>query len=196
VYKGSNLKVSSDEFKRSEIETLLIHECQQGNIRSEEKLYRHFYGYVTAISLRYASDKADAQEIVDDTFMKVFSNIGKFDPQQPFKGWLRKITVNTAIDHLRRNKRYVHMIDIDHVSVSSNECAVSKLSAEDLMQMISQLPDLQRFTFNMYEIEGYNHQEIAQQLDITESSSRVYLTRAKQRLRELSEIYFGKGNGR
>ncbi|NJN25323.1 MAG: RNA polymerase sigma factor [Cyclobacteriaceae bacterium] len=149
-----------------------------------------------AICLRYASDKKDAQEITNDTFMKVFSHINKFDLQQSFKGWLRKITINSALDHLRRNKRHSHYIEIDHFFVTSNESAFSKLSAEDLLQIIALLPDIQRYTFNLYEIEGYSHQEIATQLGIPESSSRVYLTRAKQRLRELCHAYFGIDNGR
>lgn len=195
MYKESNLELSSDELKRSEIETQLVQACQQGIKNSQEKLYKHFYGYVMAISLRYASGKAEAQEITDDTFMKVFSHIDKFDLLQPFKSWLRRIAVNTAIDHHRKNKRHHQTMDVENVAVPSYECTISKLTAEDVLQMIRQLPELQRFTFNLYEIEGYSHQEIAKQLGISESSSRVYLTRAKQKLRALCQIYLGGDHG-
>src|SRR5690606_33199021 len=98
--------------------------------------------------------------------------------------------------HHRKNKRHIQVMDVSVLSLPSDECTIEKMTAGDLLRIIQQLPELLRITFNLYEIEGYSPQEIARQLGISESSSRVYLTRAKQKLRALCQVYVTGEHGR
>lgn len=173
---------------REEAEIILG--CVRKIERNQELLYKRYYGYVMSISLSYSSNREIAQEIVDDTFMKVFDSIKSFDTTQPFKGWLRKITINTAIDHLRKNKKFTHHLDLyEYTNEVPSIETIDQLAINDIHKLIANLPDILRVVFNLYEIEGYSHKEIAALINIAESSSRTYLTRAKDRLRELVVKY-------
>ncbi|HMR15021.1 RNA polymerase sigma factor [Mariniflexile maritimum] len=175
---------------KKEEDVEIIFGCIKKIRKDQELLYKKYYGYIMSISLSYASNREIAQEIVDDTFMKVFDSIKSFDINQPFKGWLRKITINTAIDHLRKNKKFTHHLDLYELNgeLPSIE-AIDKLTVDDIHKLIAQLPDMLKVVFNLYELEGYNHKEIAAVLNIAESSSRTYLTRAKERLRDVVVKY-------
>lgn len=169
-----------------EEEAEIILGCVKKNRANQEILYKKYYGYVMAISLSYCSNRELAQEVVDDTFMKVFDSIKAFDINQSFKGWLRKITIHTAIDHLRKNKKFKNHLNLyQYYGELPNVEMVDQLTIDDIHKLIAELPDMLRVVFNFYEMEGYNHKEIAEFLNIAESSSRTYLTRAKERLRSL-----------
>lgn len=161
--------------------------------KSKAFLYRKYYGYIMAIVIRYMKHEMEAEEMTNECFVKIFKKIKTFslhdDPtilEKTFKSWIARIAVNTSIDALRVRKQ-VHMIDdlssgdTIHLSVENE----SKLEYEDILALIRRLPDIQRSIFNLYEIEGYSHEEIGKQLNIPESTSRTYLTRAKQKLRKL-----------
>lgn len=159
-------------------------------------IYKSFYGYLIAVILRYVKERADAEELVNDSFIKIFKNIHTFrhpqdvsQLQNAFKAWSAKISSRTAIDHLRSRKTYLNVDDIpEDQQLTTPETAVSQLNVQDIMKLLNALPDTHRIIFNMYEIEGFSHDEIAKTLDIPVSSSRVYLTRAKNKLRELYSI--------
>ncbi|MDD4922873.1 MAG: sigma-70 family RNA polymerase sigma factor, partial [Bacteroidales bacterium] len=160
---------------------------------SQGLLYKRFFGYALSIAMIYNNSREDALEIVNDGFMKVFSEIEKYDRSQPFKGWLRKIVINTSIDRLRKKRS--QYLSLDHESEvlqmrDGNADAVSNLTAQDVLKLLNKLSDAQRVVFCLFEIEGFSHFEIAGQLHIPESSSRVLLTRAKKQLRELFPLYF------
>ncbi len=167
----------------------------QGCIRKKEKfqeiLYKRFFGYALSVALMYSRQRNEALEVVNDSFVKVFSNIGKYDPTKPFRGWLRKIVINTSIDNLRRSTKA-------HLHVEAEKCpipdetpnAISHLAAQDIIEILNLLPHYHKTVFCLFEIEGYSHDEIAEQLGIPTSSSRVYLTRAKQQLRELFPVNY------
>ncbi|MBN2172575.1 MAG: sigma-70 family RNA polymerase sigma factor [Bacteroidales bacterium] len=175
----------------------IIRNCKTGRLRHQEVFYRHFYGYVMGISLRYAYTRTDASEIVNDSFLKVFRNIKKYDEELSIKPWLRKITVNTAIDYYRKNARFEPVLEIEQaVNESFDENQVDQLIYEDLKKLLDDLPEIYRLIFNLYEIDGYTHQEIAKKLDINESTSRSYLTRAKKKMRVLVEKFFERKNER
>ncbi|MEN6619443.1 MAG: RNA polymerase sigma factor [Rikenellaceae bacterium] len=164
-------------------------------------LYKKFFGYALSVAMLYTNHRNDAIEIVDDSFIKVFSEIERFDMSQPFKGWLRKIVINSSIDRLRRNNRVSLLLDTDTLSAqfqsqsqSQSPEVISHLTAKEIITMLNCLPGIHKTVFCLYEIEGYNHEEIARQLSIPISSSRVYLARAKQRLRELYQVYFNSNH--
>ncbi|NCD67932.1 RNA polymerase sigma factor [Mucilaginibacter agri] len=164
----------------------LISQCKKGSLKYQELLYKQFYGYAMGISLRYSYNRDDALEAVNDAFIKVFNAIGNYDTNKVFKAWLRTIVVNTAIDRRRKDMKHQLNLELDdNIQLHSNHNAAGRLNAEDIIKMLEALPPIQRTIFNMYEIDGYNHDEIAETLDIPPSSSRVYLSRAKEKLRNI-----------
>jgi len=168
----------------------LIKGCKQYDPDSQEMLYKKYYGYAMAIALKYCSKKDDANEVVNDSFMKVFENIQSFEISRPFKPWLRRIIINTSIDKTRKLKRHSNHMEFEdeHGDVKIN--GETELTVKQIYRLINRLSTMHKFVFNLYEIEGYSHSEIAEMLDIGESSSRTYLFRAKRELRQLYQTYF------
>lgn len=168
----------------------IIDGCRANKSSSQEKLYKKFYGYALAVALTYCCTREDAVEVVNDSFIKVFKNIRTFISSEPFRPWLRKIVVHTSIDKIRANKKFHHHVEAEDMQQASRVDIESDLTAKQMYALLNELPDLLRLVFNMYEIEGYSHREIAARLEIAESSSRTYLTRAKARLRHLYRKFF------
>jgi RNA polymerase sigma-70 factor (ECF subfamily) len=171
----------------------LIEGCKNNDINCQEMLYKHFFGYALTIGMRYLGDRSEAIDVVDDSFIKIFEKIRTYDNDQNFQSWLRRIVINTAIDKFRQNQiqktkeRKINGEDILHKSIIETD---SGLCSNEILKLLNGLPHLHRIVFNMYELEGYSHKEIADKLKIPESSSRTYLTRAKKELRELYQKYF------
>lgn len=169
----------------------VIQGCIRKSEKSQEILYKKFFGYALSVALIYNHQRSDALEVVNDSFMKVFSKIGKYDTTKPFQGWLRKIVINSSIDHLRRNNRNNQFVEPEKYPVpDETPGAIQHLAAEDIIKILNLLPHFHKTVFCLYELEGYSHEEIALQLGIPESSSRVYLTRAKKQLRELFPVNY------
>jgi len=137
--------------------------------------------------MRYTNNRDEAYDILQDTFIKVFEKITSYKNEGSFEGWLKRICVNTALDHIRRNKMDKFIDDVDDVQfkLSSNQGAIDELLAEDLMQVLQSLPVGYRTVFNMYVIDGYSHKEIAEQLNITESTSKSQFSRARAILQKI-----------
>lgn len=166
-------------------ERKLIQNCKKGDISSHERLYKHFYGYAMGVGLRYIFNREDALEVVNDSFIKVFHSICTFNEENSFKPWLRRIIVNTAIDRRRKDLKYLHNVDLEQAEqVGIGAHIIERLTAQDILKLLDHLPDIQRMVFNLYEIDGYSHEEIATTLNIPASSSRTYLSRAKERLKK------------
>jgi RNA polymerase sigma-70 factor (ECF subfamily) len=181
------------ESRKEENIDVIIQGCIRKREKYQELLYKKFFGYALSVAMIYNRQRNEAIEVVDDSFVKVFSNIGNYDPSKPFRGWLRKIVINTSIDHLRRNHKDHLFVEADRSVIQDETPSVlSHLSAQDIIGMLNRLPHFHKTVFCLYEIEGYNHEEIAEQLGIPTSSSRVYLTRAKQQLRELFPVNYLK----
>jgi len=171
----------------SEVE--LVKKCKSGELKYQEMLYKHFYNYAMGIGMRYLSNRDEAMEVVNDSFIKVFKGIQFFNETQPFKAWLRRIVVNTSIDLRRKNLKYYAQLDLDKASHTGHPPeAIDRLLVKDILNLLDGLPETHRMVFNMYEIDGYNHDEISSMLNIPASSSRVYLSRAKEKLRRCLTI--------
>lgn len=170
---------------RSIAEEEIISQCKTGSLRYQELLYKHFYGYAMGISLRYSLNRDDALEVVNDAFIKVFNAINNYNSDKPFKAWLRTILVNTAIDRRRKDLKFQLHVELEHATPLSNANAIESLNAQDILKLMKELPPIQLAIFNLYEIDGYSHDEIAGLLTIPASSSRVYLSRAKEKLRNV-----------
>jgi RNA polymerase sigma factor (sigma-70 family) len=167
-------------------ENELIERCRSGSLKYQELLYKRFYGYAMGISLRYSLSRDDAMEVVNDSFIKVFNSIGSYNIDKPFKAWLRVIVVNTAIDRRRKDIKLQLNVELDSASpLIANVGAIDVLNAQDILNLMKKLPAMLLAIFNLYEIDGYNHDEIADMLNIPVSSSRVYLSRAKEKMRKI-----------
>ncbi len=177
--------------KQKTSEAGIVNNCNSGKLKHQEALYQYFYSYAMGICLRYAYTKTDASEIVNDSFLKVFKNIKKYKDEFPFKPWFKKIIVNTAIDYYRKNARFASMLEIEEAENEDfNIEQIDNLAFEDLKKILDSLPEMYRLVFNLYEIEGFTHGEIAKKLALDVSTSRSYLARAKKKLRILVEKHF------
>ncbi len=179
---------------KSALEDCLAHQTE----RSQSFLYKRFYGYMMAVSLRYIKNEMEAEDIVNESFVKIFRKLSNFEIledesalEKSFKGWIARITVNTSIDKLRAQKVTLDIDDINELEIENNSVAISSnLEVNDILKLLNKLPEIQRMIFNLYEIEGYSHDEISKQLNIPDSTCRTYLTRAKARLRMLYQEQF------
>lgn len=178
--------------KQEENDIHIIKGCQKQEGKSQQVLYQKYYGYAMSIALRYAPSHEIASEILNDSFLKVFTSIEKFDKQKPLKPWLSRIVVNTAISRFRKEKKHLYQeeLTIANQQQDLNEDALDALMAEEIIVLLHRLPDLHRVTFNLYELEGYSHQEIARQLGVSEATSRSNLSRAKAKLQKILNDYY------
>ncbi len=161
--------------------------CRSGDPKSQELLYKQFYGYAMSVCLRYTRTRDEAIEIVNDGFIKIFNNADKIDLTKSFKNWLRRIMVNTALDYYRQNHKHYDQDDIEFaVNISDrSDDASANLAYEELLEMIQRLSPTYRTVFNLFVIDGYSHDEIAKMLGVSVSASKSNLARARVNLREM-----------
>jgi RNA polymerase sigma-70 factor (ECF subfamily) len=159
----------------------LIDGCIKNDIRAQKQLYEKYASLMMSVCLRYVRDRDIAQNLLQDGFIKLFDKIHTYSGAGSFVGWMRKIFVNTALEHLRHNDvlKYSTDIDLAFDIESAEESPVDKISADELMKCITELPSGFRTVFNMFAIEGYSHAEIAEQLGIQEATSRSQYARAR-----------------
>lgn len=170
---------------------VIIQGCLKKKEKSQEMLYKQFFGYAFKVALIHNRDRDVALEIVNDSFLKVFNQIGRYDNSLPFKSWLGKIVINTSIDKFRKNNRNLQTYEEETFLVPDNSPGIiAQLTAKEILELLNLLPEIQRQVFSLHEIDGHNHDEISSMLRIPENTSRVYLARSKKRLRELFQMYF------
>jgi RNA polymerase sigma-70 factor (ECF subfamily) len=173
-----------------QIRTLLAG-CGEFRRESQKLLYQEFYSYGMSICLRYAESRDEAAEILNDGFMKIFQNIKKFDLSRPFKPWLRKIMVNTAINHYHQRQRELKLEEIEQARHhSEQENILSGISYQEIIIMLQKLPPAYRTVFNLYVIEGYKHEEIASMLGVSIGTSKSNLFKAKDHLKRILNTFF------
>ena len=164
----------------------LIENCLKGNARAQELLYTNFGPKLMGVCFRYATSTQEAEDLLQDGFIKIFEKLDKYSGIGSFEGWMRRIVVNTALDNIRKNKKFLLNTDLESEAykLSSNDFIEERLAAEDLMKVLQSIPLGYKTIFNLYAIEGYSHKEIAEQLDITTSTSKSQYSRAKALLRD------------
>ncbi|WP_018616479.1 RNA polymerase sigma factor [Segetibacter koreensis] len=167
-------------------EKSLIENCINGNRKSQKALYDMFSPKMFAICLRYAKNQTDAEDILQDGFVKLFNNLYKFRGEGSFEGWVRRIFVNTAIEHLRRNNiKFAESDGFENAIADKQKSALDCLYEKDLLKISMNLSEGYRTVFHLYAVEGYSHKEIAIKLGITESTSKSQFSRAKAILRDV-----------
>jgi len=181
--------------QKVDIDSEIVKGCRKEKLKYQEMLYRQFYAYGMSVCLRYSYSREEAVEILNDSFLKVFNNLKTFDETKSFKAWFRRIIINTSIDYYRKNKKLIYLENTDYLNLEVfSENDINNLEVQDLLKLLNSLPEVYRLTFNMYEIEGYKHEEIAELLNITASTSRSNLTRAKKMLRQAFEKHYNYNN--
>jgi RNA polymerase sigma-70 factor (ECF subfamily) len=171
-----------NNFSEDNLESI-IKACLKQDKNAQQTLIKLFFGYAKTISMRYAASYEEAEEIINDSFLKIFTHLKNCDHSIPFKAWLRTIVINTSIDHYRRNQKYRQSVDIDEVEVViEGEDIISKISAEEILVLVQRLSPVYRMVFTLYVVEGYNHREIASILGIKEGTSKSNLQDARRKL--------------
>ena len=167
----------------------LVSGCLQGKSSSQKALYEKYKVQLFRVCLRYATDHAEAEDMLQDGFIKIFSDLHQFSFQGPLGAWMRRVVVNIALQHIRKNKRLTMSEEIENIAdeYQTDASVFSKMNVEGLTKLIQKLPDGYRVVFNMYVIEGYSHKEIAAQLNIQVNTSKSQLSKAKATLRKMLE---------
>lgn len=152
---------------------------------AQQALYEQHYGKMMGICLRYASSRDEALDLLHESFIKIFQNIHRYQPDTSLGGWMRTIVVNTCIDHHRRNaRRRTEDLKEAQTFSAGEPDALSRLSEKEILDAVQRLSPVYRAVFNLYVVEGYSHKEIAEALQITESTSRSNLLKARCKLQE------------
>ena len=164
----------------------IIAKCKEGDSKAQRELIKMYLGYAKTVVSRYLHIQEEQEEVINDGFLKIFTHIEKHDPSKSFKGWVRTIFVNTAIDYYNKYNKLNHVTDIEDVEITDLQYdVISKLSADEIMLMVQQLSPVYKMVFTLYVIEGYNHREIAEMLNIKEGTSKSNLQDARRKLQML-----------
>lgn len=165
-----------------------VRACRAGNARAQRKLFKRFYSTVMGICMRYAGSTDEAADMLSEGFLKVFSNLDKYEDTGSFEAWMKRVVCNAALDYRRKYDKRVETVDLDeisdnHLADSHVNDAVAKISSQEIVGLIQQLPSVTRTVFNMFVFEGFSHSEIAQQLNISENTSAWHVNNARTRLK-------------
>jgi RNA polymerase sigma-70 factor (ECF subfamily) len=165
-----------------------VRACRAGNARAQRKLFERFYSTVMGICMRYAGSTDEAADMLNEGFLKVFSNLDKYEDTGSFEAWMKRVVCNAALDYRRKYDKRLETVDLDeisdsHLADSQVNDAVAKISSQEIVGLIQQLPSVTRTVFNMFVFEGFSHNEIAQQLNISENTSAWHVNNARTRLK-------------
>ncbi len=160
----------------------LVKDCLRGRPEAQRQLYEHFAESMLAVCYRYTKSTTDAEDVLQDGFVKVFMNLHQFKSEGELGGWIRRIMVNTALNYLKRNNRYqadLSFLDNNNLHPVSSDNPEVALHAKDLAELIRQLPTGYQTIFNLHAVEGFSHVEIGKMLGINEGTSRSQYARAR-----------------
>ena len=179
----------------------IINGCLSAKRESQKEFYQLFYGYAMGICLRYCVTNDEAMEVVNDSFLKIYKQLPVFKPafsnyEASLKGWMKSIVINTSIDHFRKNNKHHILTDIQesHTEMPGTvESTIDKMSYKEIMQVVQQLSPVYKAVFNLFVIDGFSHEEIAAQLNITTGTSKSNLSKAKANIQKMlkeATIYY------
>ncbi len=181
----SKKMISTNHTLSSTLVQQLIKDCIAGERSQQEHLYKYFAPRMFGICLRYAKDYPQAEDILQEGFIKVFNNLNRFRAEGSFEGWMKRIFINTAIEYYRKSSQRIVIYESDSLpELALDSQIISKLAMDELLQLIQQLPFGYRTVFNLFVIEGYSHKEIAAMLNISEGTSKSQLARARNNLQQ------------
>jgi len=171
---------------------ILLKECKRGKSGSQEKLYRRFASAMYGLCLQYASNEEDAQDILQDGFIKVFAKLDQVKNPAALPGWIRRVMINTALERYRSQVILQRVDELrEEPQVDSGNEALDRISCDELVTLIQTLSPRYRMVFNLYAIEGYSHQEISEELGISVGTSKSNLSSARGILQEKIRSVYG-----
>lgn len=178
-----NIQAKNDEKQ-------LILDCIANKRNAQYKLFKKFFSAMLNVCLRYATDRSEAEDMLNEGFVKVFANLHKYEDRGSLEVWIKRIMANNAIDYQRKHKSLMNRVNYDEINEAEIETtdynrAIDKLSYEEILGYIQQLPPVSKTVFNLYIFEDYSHQEIAEALNIKEGTSHWHLNFARNRLKEM-----------
>lgn len=164
----------------------LVKRCKTNERKAQELLYKQFASKMMGVCLRYANDRMEAEDMLQNGFIRVFQKIADFRSEGSFEGWVRRIMVHSSIEYYRKHHKMLSVADLEETGKepSVNPVAIARLDAKDLMALIQQLSPGYRMVFNLYAVEGYSHKEIGEIMGISEGASKSQLSRARAILKE------------
>lgn len=165
----------------------IVSACLRGDAVAQRRLYDTFAPRMMGLCLRYSTSRDEAQDILQEGFIKVFEKLGQFEGKGALGGWIRMIIINTALINIRKNQKWAHTEDVDDmVDLSNSDHSVlESMAADELMELVRKLPTGYRAVFNLFAIEGYGHKEIAKELGVSESTSKTQFKKARSYLHKL-----------
>lgn len=179
---------------------ILIEECRKGSKKAFRELYRKYASVMLGICARYSNNINDAEDILQEGFMKVFNKIGSFRSEGSFEGWIKRIMINTAINHYHKNLKHHHHVDINDIQEKLPDDEDEKIdpelpvSKDIILAIVQNMPEGYKFVFNMFVFEGYSHAEIAKKLGVSVNTSKTQLFKARQYLQKKIQPYVHKNN--
>ncbi len=175
----------------------LVKRCKSGERKAQEALYKQFASKMLGVCMRYAVDKMEAEDMLQNGFIRVFEKMGDYRGDGSFEGWVRRIMVHSSIEYYRKHHKMMQLVEIEESGSepSVNSLALTNLGTKDLLALIQKLSPGYKIVFNLYAIEGYSHREIAGMVGITEGASKSQLSRARTILKEQIVKMEGKKYG-
>lgn len=163
----------------------IINGCLKGERQAQKALYDRLSGRMFAVCLRYAIDESEAQDMLQEGFIRMFSNLEQYAGTGSFEGWARRIFIHTAIKYFHKTRKHRFTYELDSANERPvNSDAVGEMTADEMLALVQKLPEGYRMVFNLYAIEGFSHKEIADMLEIGESTSRSQLVKARKLLQQ------------
>lgn len=176
------MRISDHQYGEEEI----IQGCLNGGRKYQKMLYERFYGSMMVVCMRYTYDREEARDVLHEAFMKVYRNLHKFEQGTNLGAWIRRIMINTAIDHYRKQAKRPNLVEINHaVHEVDMHDVVADLGAQEILAMVQKLSPAYRMVFNLYVIEGYSHKEVGKMLGISEGTSKSNLAKARAKLQRM-----------
>ncbi len=171
-------------------EKSLVEACNKGDSKALKMLYDTYSSTMYAICLRYMNNTDEAKDALQEGFIKVYKNISKFKFSGSFEGWLKRIFVNTSIEQIRKRKLHYDVSDVAADPTLTSHIETGKMDADKLLELVQKLPNGYRTVFNMYVVDGFSHKEIGKKLNITESTSKTQLFKARKQLQVWLKNWF------
>ncbi len=173
-----------DKIKKIAEERVLIEACVRNERAAQEKLYKQYFPKMLQLCFRYTNDRDKAMEIVNNGFLRVFKKIDTFAFAGSFEGWMRKLVFHCISDHFRKENKYINHFVLEEKEKVTTVNALDQLYAEDILDLIANLPSTSQSVFRMFAIEGYSHKEISEKLNFSEGNSKWHLSQARKILKD------------
>jgi|TARA_B110000093_G_C12967415_1_gene410355 RNA polymerase sigma-70 factor (ECF subfamily) len=172
-------------------EISLIKACSSGDNNAFKKIYDQHSPVMYSICLRYMKNEDEAKDALQEGFIKVFKNIGKFTFSGSFEGWMKRIFVHTSIEQIRKRKKHLDVSELNSNEIKlTSKIETGAMDAEKMMTLVQQLPDGYRTVFNLFIVDGYSHREISERLGINENTSKSQLFKARKQLQKWLKDWF------